>query len=143
MINEALLVVGNRTFPKISDHFSRLALVVRHRLYIHVQPPVNLHKELPKIYLHASKYCPNLDVRILLESFPNRRYEHIFCEEDSQMWATGIETKPFDAVVLGGTFDRIHNGHKVLLSMAILMANKYVTCGVTTGDMIKSIFFLS
>lgn len=32
----------------------------------------------------------------------------------------------------------IHNGHKVLLSNAILKANSEVVCGVTTGEMNKS-----
>lgn len=43
----------------------------------------------------------------------------------------------FDNVVMGGTFDRLHNGHKVLLSEAILRCRKKLTIGVTDGDIIK------
>lgn len=143
MFNEALLVVGSRTFPRISDQFARLAPLVANRLYVQVQSPVSLPEALPEIYLIASKHCVNLDVRILLESFPNRRYDHVFCDEETPILDIAVKTKPYDAVVLGGTFDHIHNGHKVLLSMAVLMANRYVTCGVTTGDMIKSEIFAS
>lgn len=41
-------------------------------------------------------------------------------------------------VVLGGTFDRIHAGHKVLLTQAVLLATERVVVGVTDGGMIKS-----
>ncbi|ETN66853.1 bifunctional coenzyme A synthase [Anopheles darlingi] len=38
-------------------------------------------------------------------------------------------------VVLGGTFDRIHAGHKVLLTQAVLMATERLVVGVTDGAM--------
>uniref|UniRef100_A0A182PN98 Bifunctional coenzyme A synthase n=1 Tax=Anopheles epiroticus TaxID=199890 RepID=A0A182PN98_9DIPT len=41
-------------------------------------------------------------------------------------------------VVLGGTFDRIHAGHKVLLTQAVLLATERVVVGVTDGEMIRS-----
>lgn len=41
-------------------------------------------------------------------------------------------------VVLGGTFDRLHNGHKELLSQAIIRCKSKLTVGVTDGNMIKS-----
>ncbi|XP_041979056.1 bifunctional coenzyme A synthase isoform X2 [Aricia agestis] len=46
--------------------------------------------------------------------------------------------KTFEYVALGGTFDRLHNGHKILLSQAVLRATKHVTVGVTDVNMIKS-----
>ncbi|XP_065089191.1 bifunctional coenzyme A synthase [Ochlerotatus camptorhynchus] len=44
----------------------------------------------------------------------------------------------FKNVVLGGTFDRIHAGHKVLLSQAALLAEERLLVGVTDENMIKS-----
>ena len=43
--------------------------------------------------------------------------------------------KSYNAVCLGGTFDRLHVGHKILLSEACLMCNFSLTVGVTDGEM--------
>lgn len=49
------------------------------------------------------------------------------------------ETEPkFNSVVLGGTFDRLHVGHKILLSEAALRARKRLVVGVTDVNMITS-----
>ena len=47
-----------------------------------------------------------------------------------------IETH--DHVVLGGTFDRLHTGHKLLLTEGCLLSKKILTVGVTEGVMNKS-----
>lgn len=43
-----------------------------------------------------------------------------------------------DAVILGGTFDRLHVGHKLMLTEAVLRANKSVTVGVTDVNLVNS-----
>lgn len=44
----------------------------------------------------------------------------------------------FKTVCLGGTFDRLHNGHKVLLGEAALRSTEKLIVGVTDGSMLKS-----
>ncbi|XP_055604599.1 bifunctional coenzyme A synthase [Uranotaenia lowii] len=44
----------------------------------------------------------------------------------------------FNNVVLGGTFDRLHAGHKVLLTQAVLLAKQRLVVGVTDETMIQS-----
>lgn len=44
----------------------------------------------------------------------------------------------YEHVVLGGTFDRLHDGHKMLLSAAVLRCKKSLTMGVTDGCMIHT-----
>lgn len=40
-------------------------------------------------------------------------------------------------VALGGTFDHLHNGHKLLLTQAMLCSDQRVLCGVTTDALLK------
>lgn len=49
-------------------------------------------------------------------------------------------TVTFSSVCLGGTFDRLHLGHKALLSSAVSIATEKLVVGVTDGDMIKSAY---
>lgn len=45
----------------------------------------------------------------------------------------------FGTVVLGGTFDRLHSGHKILLSEAVVRTTKRLVVGVTEAGMLKGI----
>lgn len=42
-----------------------------------------------------------------------------------------------ESVVLGGTFDRLHVGHKLMLTEAVLRAKRRVVVGVTDTNMVK------
>ncbi|XP_078727216.1 bifunctional coenzyme A synthase isoform X2 [Lampetra fluviatilis] len=43
----------------------------------------------------------------------------------------------YSDVVLGGTFDRLHNAHKILLSTACLLAERRVLIGVADGALLQ------
>lgn len=45
--------------------------------------------------------------------------------------APGAEPSTYPVVALGGTFDHLHAGHKILLSMAAWIADEKVIVGVT------------
>lgn len=51
---------------------------------------------------------------------------------------THLDSVEGDTVVLGGTFDRLHVGHKMLLTEAVLRARKRVIVGVTDVNMTQS-----
>lgn len=61
-------------------------------------------------------------------------------EHQSQMDEENVSTLEADSVILGGTFDRLHSGHKLLLTEAVLRARKRVVVGVTDSDMIRCKF---
>ncbi|KAI9027303.1 hypothetical protein CLU79DRAFT_741267 [Phycomyces nitens] len=48
------------------------------------------------------------------------------------------QVHPFSRVALGGTFDHIHAGHKILLTMAALLTHKSIVVGVTDDSMLHS-----
>lgn len=56
---------------------------------------------------------------------------------------TPDECTVYDNVVLGGTFDRLHIGHKILLTEAALRAKKRLVVGVTDVNMVKCINYFS
>ena len=47
------------------------------------------------------------------------------------------EGQLYHHVVLGGTFDRLHPGHKILLSSALLRCDRRLTVGVTARDLLS------
>jgi cytidyltransferase-like protein len=114
---------------------------VRTRLYVQLHPqqsPSDLLSVLPVVYEKAAANCPQLDVRLLLgNTKPNltQFFDDDISEEEVNKFDCPIQPKKYDYVVLGGTFDRFHYGHKLLLSTAILLANKYIVCGVTDKEM--------
>lgn len=55
--------------------------------------------------------------------------------EDSDLSSESAGIQTYRRVVLGGTFDRLHLGHKILLGEGCLFAEENLTVGVTTGEM--------
>ncbi|XP_077170269.1 bifunctional coenzyme A synthase isoform X2 [Paroedura picta] len=53
---------------------------------------------------------------------------------------TGSYAEPLESysdVVVGGTFDRLHNGHKILLSVSCMLAEKRLLVGVSDKDLLE------
>lgn len=51
--------------------------------------------------------------------------------------------KVYSHSVMGGTFDRLHMAHKLLLSEVALRSTKKVTVGVTEENMLESIYLFN
>lgn len=58
-------------------------------------------------------------------------------EGRDDLWDGPESSKMYGNVVLGGTFDRIHVGHKILLSTAAIRTTERLVVGVTDASMTK------
>ncbi|KAF9137281.1 hypothetical protein BGX30_010400 [Mortierella sp. GBA39] len=57
---------------------------------------------------------------------------------DSVLPYTKVQEGQYGDVALGGTFDHLHAGHKILLSMTAWISSHRVVCGVTDDAMLKT-----
>ncbi|GJJ68990.1 pantetheine-phosphate adenylyltransferase [Entomortierella parvispora] len=74
-----------------------------------------------------------------LDLTPEREIHcHLVEDMDSTVAHSKIHEGEYENVVLGGTFDHLHAGHKILLSMTAWIASKRVVCGVTDDSMLQS-----
>lgn len=87
----------------------------------------------------------NCDIVNYVDFYFKRKCDNIIKLHESELiqsvaFSNNVPTSEFQifkTVCLGGTFDRIHNGHKVLLSEAALRATEKLIVGVTDGPMLK------
>lgn len=57
--------------------------------------------------------------------------------QEKDLLHLGPTDEMYNTVVLGGTFDRLHAGHKILLSESVLRSRKRVVVGVTDDIMVR------
>lgn len=71
-------------------------------------------------------------------NFKEFAMKYIDIEEDMIVSASEINlTQTYPGVVIGGTFDRIHDGHKLLIATALLLANDKITVGVSANELLQ------
>uniref|UniRef100_A0A1I8BPU6 CTP_transf_like domain-containing protein n=1 Tax=Meloidogyne hapla TaxID=6305 RepID=A0A1I8BPU6_MELHA len=149
-----LVIRGSNEYVKrkLQRLLELAASKVKQKLYVHLEEKEHFKELLPAIYLSAASLKSEIDFRVLLDKRtvkvdkikePDQPVFPIFNEvvcinKPFSLTKTAFDSleKPYDHVVLGGAFDKLHNGHKLLLSEAVLLSKK-ITCGVTDGDMIK------
>lgn len=90
-------------------------------------------EQLDHLVSSLSNKSPNYKT-VFVQSNTNRNSASI--EVDDTLCGK-VENKQYENVVLGGTFDRLHKGHKVLLSTAALKCTKKLTVGVTDISMLN------
>ena len=100
-------------------------------VYIRNDKSTELLKEMSQIrsnnnYSTAQIMCVNDNVEKIMSC------DYISYDDED------TELPMFNKVVLGGTFDYLHNGHKRLLTMSAMICTKEITIGVTSDLMLKS-----
>ncbi len=75
-------------------------------------------------------------------------YLHINCDLNVNNESNFVEQTPsdndelfrnntYENSIMGGTFDRLHNGHKIMLSEAVLLTRNQLLIGTTSETMLK------
>jgi len=96
--------------------------------------------------LFESNVTPEYREGVLSLCFPEKPQPPVVdlavesCAQSIEQPVHPTETdKVYKHVVLGGTFDRLHAGHKILLSQALLRSESSITVGVAHGsDLLKN-----
>ncbi|XP_039964772.1 bifunctional coenzyme A synthase isoform X1 [Bactrocera tryoni] len=87
---------------------------------------------------HYPELCERMVEHFKISSQP------IYLQQDENMSISCDQenvnepNKMYDTVVVGGTFDRIHVGHKIFLTQAVIRCCRRLVVGVTTSKMNKS-----
>lgn len=66
-----------------------------------------------------------------------RDLDRVFVPE-SPLMVSIPEEESFQSVALGGTFDHLHSGHKLMLSLASLVTCDRILCGITASEMLSA-----
>ena len=158
----------SQIIPKFKNYMSNFDDKRSSTLYIHLFGHENkpgLSKIMTNLY---QIQCHSMDLRLLLTPNPNhlQPLDQVYFEaeinendknsilnqlkfksihelpkiqvEENEPKFEEEEIQSHDFVCLGGTFDRLHEGHKILLSEAALRCEKVITVGVTDETMLKS-----
>jgi len=123
---------------------TKLVLTLKPSLQSQLSPgTVNLWSRATSLlYCGAS---PNLDLAIGISSGPEDESSQSVNLSDlpdqtggtNPARAGDAEGSFYSNVVLGGTFDRIHAGHKILLTTALLRCDMKLTVGVTGSQLLR------
>lgn len=73
---------------------------------------------------------------LMLNKYPSpSNLDHLCLKDD-------VLSQVYENTVLGGTFDHIHSGHKLLLSFSLLHTSKWIVIGITSQEMLwkKNLF---
>lgn len=124
--------------PDLVEDFTQVLLL----LYLQVRQSASTHG-----------FGPTFEIEILFRP-TGMSYNHTFCLMSESSHTDGIVRidldvpqaqkksqnrigKKTDVVAVGGTFDHIHDGHKILLQTTAFCALKHVIVGVTGPDLLK------
>lgn len=97
--------------------------------------PHNLPLQLPILPFHRMRtIAPSKSAQRKLVRVRERAISSQRAEEESGSTA---QWPSYPACCMGGTFDRLHLGHKILLSVAALCAQRRLVCGITHSALLE------
>ncbi|XKL65748.1 hypothetical protein PGB90_009168 [Kerria lacca] len=156
MLNQDKNMYTNKNvFRKtVFDYYSTLKNIdVDVRVLLPNFKNVNLLKVITKkpievVYFdstYSSSAIKNFVQTYVVNKSPNCRTISFFANNDEYNFSFSENKEEsvhnfeeYDYVVLGGTFDKLHIAHKIMLSEAVMRCRKRLTVGVTTESLLQS-----
>ena len=137
---------------RILSHINGLSPILpplRHRVLLNVKPSIISQLTPHTVNIWSRVACllysgvsPSVDLIVSLDSAPSGVPESelidLSSESPKEIDDTNERGGLYEHVVLGGTFDRLHAGHKILLTAALLRCSSKLTVGVTGAQLLKN-----
>jgi len=144
-----LTVLSKGGYQQVVRRINPLSAIIRsknvpgRKIYVNFDP--SIHSQLSDGSVAGwSRVCSslyanlgsNLDLFVRFTDHDQKGSEEIDLEAISEESELAVESTPtdriYERVCMGGTFDRLHAGHKILLSTALLRTREKLTVGVTS-----------
>ena len=128
------IVLGDVPGAEMASRDSLLVLPEIEAFYSQDKDKKTLEAINKKRFEHAQKevLIPSIPTRFL-SSTTDSTSDNIYYIDSKDV----AELPKFRRVAIGGTFDRIHNGHKILLALALVVTTDSLVIGVTGDAMLK------
>jgi hypothetical protein len=85
-----------------------------------------------------------IDVEVLIDGFSqlDRAHSAFFSPSSSTLDKQKDDHGLFNTLALGGTFDHLHSGHKILLTIAAWLTTHRLIVGITGQSLISNLFII-
>lgn len=90
-------------------------------------------RALAEVFTLAPSRISELDLTVFLTAERRSQWQHTFGHEAD---SDPSRLKQFDCVAVGGTWDHMHPGHRLMLTMAAIIAKTKVIIGVTGQELL-------
>lgn len=139
--NELLNVIPNiyRIASLRAPQHDVRVIIERVLKQLHFEPEVLLtndvcHQRVRQLHDELSASCPVM----AFEAHESSGDSNVACNLDVQLMVQSDDVLRYEHTCLGGTFDQLHNGHKVLLNEALVRTTKRLVIGVTDDSMLTN-----
>lgn len=95
-------------------------------------------KRLPGYQLLSQRIDSSLEPEYRTIKIENSEPSNYDTRQSAHSTAESFDLKTYNDVVLGGTFDNIHNGHRLLLTQSALLARRRIVVGMSSGPLLSS-----
>lgn len=162
----SLIIINDPFHKNYEDLFHKVLLLKPSFVDVFLDAPIGSADDLSVLLNHLYekiralliklKYKYDFSIDILIYEPDTSAYENVYASESEanaldkykpSVFASTIceidlssstKAKKYDTVAVGGTFDHIHDGHKILLTIAVFLTIRKLIVGITDDELLKN-----